>query len=159
MRRLIPVLLFVGGLELLLPRAASADITGFLGFSPTPSSRGLRGVGFGMNLLIVGFELEYAHVSEDPLEAAPSLRTGMVNGLLQTPTSKTQFYVTAGGGFFRETLDDASHTGFATNIGGGVKLGLVGPLRLRLDYRVFTLNGSSFHRNPQRFYAGANLSF
>jgi len=147
------------GLELLSPRVAAADITGFLGFSPTPSSRGLAGLGFGMNLLIVGFELEYAHISEDPLQAAPSLRTGMVNGLLQTPTSRTQFYVTVGGGFFREALDDVSHTGFGTNIGGGVKLGLVGPLRLRLVYRVLTLSGDSLHKNPQRFYAGANLSF
>jgi hypothetical protein len=158
MRRLLVVLLLFAAVEGLAPRAACADLTGFLGFSPTPSSRAARGVGFGVNLLVVGFELEYAHVSEDPLHAAPSLRTGMVNGLVQTPT-RTQFYVTAGGGFFRENLSDVSHTNFGTNIGGGMKLPLVGPLRLRLDYRVFSLRGSTRYRNPHRFYAGANLTF
>ena len=46
-----------------------------------------------------------------------------------------------------------------SNIGGGAKIRLVGPLRLRLDYRVFNLHGSPKFKNPQRFYAGINLSF
>jgi hypothetical protein len=158
MRRTIQVFALIVLAELCLPRAAAADLTAFLGLSPTPSSRSLRGVGFGVNFLVVGFELEYAHVSEDPDAGAPSLRTGMVNGMLQTPT-RTQFYVTAGGGFFRETLNDDSHTSFGTNIGGGMKMSLVGPLRLRLDYRVFNLRGNSLYRHPQRFYVGANFSF
>src|SRR6186713_3602029 len=133
MRRTTALLVLLALVELASPRAASADITGFLGFSPTPSSRGARGVGFGVNFLVVGFELEYAHVSEDAAHGAPSLRTGMVNGLVQTPT-RTQFYVTAGGGFFREALNDVGRTSFGTNIGGGMKLALVGPLRLRVDY-------------------------
>jgi hypothetical protein len=46
------------------------------------------------------------------------------------------------------------------NVGGGVKMNLAGPLRLRLDYRVFTLRGSDVrHSKPQRFYAGLNLKF
>ena len=36
---------------------------------------------------------------------------------------------------------------------------LAGPLRLRLDYRVFTLQGTPRHSKPQRFYAGLNLKF
>ena len=45
-------------------------------------------------------------------------------------------------------------------VGGGVKMNLLGPLRLRLDYRVFTLRGSDVrHSKPQRFYAGLNLKF
>ena len=31
--------------------------------------------------------------------------------------------------------------------------------RLRLDYRVFNLRGSAVYKHPQRFYAGANISF
>ena len=38
-------------------------------------------------------------------------------------------------------------------------MSLFGPLRLRLDYRVFTLQGSPRHSKPQRFYAGLNLKF
>ena len=45
------------------------------------------------------------------------------------------------------------------NIGGGAKLKLVGPLRLRLDYRVFKLQGSPLYETYHRFYAGANLAF
>ncbi len=152
-------LLFAMGLLLSSPTQALADITGFLGVSPTPSGRSVRGVAFGINILVVGFELEYANTSENSIEGAPALRTGMINGMIQTPTSRTQFYITAGGGFYRETLDDDSQTNFGTNIGGGMKLGLVGPLRLRLDYRIFTLRGNPLYKNPQRFYAGANFSF
>lgn len=137
---------------------AHADITAFLGFSPTPETRAARGFSAGVNLVIFGFEFEYANTAEDRVKGAPSLTTGMINGLVQTPTS-TQFYLTAGGGFFRERLAGEGETHVGTNIGGGVKLSLVGPLRLRLDYRVFNLRGSPLYSNPQRFYAGANLAF
>jgi hypothetical protein len=143
---------------LLHPQRADADVTAFLGFSPTPSTHATKGFALGLNLLVVGFEMEYAHTSERPSVDAPGLHTGMINGLLQTPT-RTQLYLTVGAGFYRERLGTESETHFGTNIGGGVKLGLVGPLRLRLDYRVFALRGNPRHANPQRLYAGANLSF
>jgi hypothetical protein len=142
----------------LTPTAAWADLTAFLGATLTPTSRPTRGFAVGISLLVVGFEFEYASTAEDLAEAAPSLRTGMINGLIQTPT-RAQLYVTAGGGFFRERFGDVGVTSFGTNVGGGVKVGLFGPLRLRLDYRVFNLRGSPVYKNPQRFYAGANLAF
>ena len=141
----------------ILPTTAAADATAFWGFSPNPSTRA-RGFAVGMSLILVGFEFEYASTSEDLDELVPSLRTGMINGLIQTPTS-TQFYLTAGGGFYREQLAAASETQFGTNIGGGVKLALAGPLRLRVDYRVFNLRGRPVYRTPQRIYVGANLTF
>ena len=144
-----------------VPATAFADFTAFLGVNPTPSSRVVRGVSVGAGLIIVGFEFEYAHTSEDLQEAAPRLRTFMFNGLLQTPIpiGGMQFYATAGGGGYRETLNDASETNVGINVGGGVKMTLAGPLRLRLDYRVFTLQGDPRHSKPQRFYAGLNLKF
>ncbi len=147
-------------LGLLLGHAgrADADVTAFWGFSPTPSTHTTKGFALGLNLLVVGFELEYAHTSERLSVEAPGLHTGMINGLLQTPT-RTQLYLTAGAGFYRERLGTETETHFGTNIGGGVKVGLVGPLRLRLDYRIFALRGNPLHANPQRLYAGANLSF
>ena len=147
---------------LLFPATASADFTAFLGVNPTPESRTLTGISGGIGLLIVGFEFEYANTREDADELAPGLRTYMFNGLLQTPVpiAGMQFYATAGGGVFRETLNEASETNVGVNVGGGVKMNLAGPLRLRLDYRVFTLRGSDVrHSNPQRFYAGLNLKF
>lgn len=155
-------LLLAACLLFAVPSVASADFTAFLGVNPTPTNRTLTGLSGGVGLLIVGFEFEYANTREDSDELAPGLRTYMFNGLLQTPfpIAGMQFYGTAGGGVFRETLNEESETNVGMNVGGGVKMNLAGPLRLRLDYRVFTLRGSDVrHSKPQRFYAGVNLKF
>jgi len=146
---------------LLTPAPASADITAFLGTNPTPVNRLTTGFGVGVGLVIVGFEFEYGNTRADPSELAPGLRTFMFNGLLQTPIpiAGMQFYGTAGGGVYRETLNNASETNVGINVGGGVKVSLAGPLRLRFDYRIFTLQGDPQHSKPQRFYAGLNLKF
>jgi opacity protein-like surface antigen len=145
---------------LLFPSTAAADLTAFLGVNPTPERRSVTGLAGGAGMLIVGFEVEYANTSEDAAVDAPRLRTFMANGLLQTlPLGRLQFYGTAGAGVYRETLREVSETSVGINVGGGVKITLLGPLRLRLDYRVFTLRGEPRHPNPQRFYAGLNLKF
>jgi opacity protein-like surface antigen len=158
MKRLTALLVFLAALS---PSVAFADITAFLGVNPTPTNRTVKGLSGGVGLVIVAFEFEYADTSEDFDEGSPRLRTYMGNGLLQTPfpIAGMQFYATAGGGMYRESLDEDSETHVGINIGGGVKMSLVGPLRLRLDYRVFTLQGSPRHSKPQRFYAGLNLKF
>jgi opacity protein-like surface antigen len=158
MRPLTALLVFLAALA---PSAAFADITAFLGVNPTPTNRTVKGLSGGVGLVIVAFEFEWADTSEDLDEGSPRLQTYMVNGLLQTPIpiAGMQFYGTAGGGMYRESFDEASETHVGINIGGGVKMSLVGPLRLRLDYRVFTLQGSPRHSKPQRFYAGLNLKF
>ena len=156
---LIPSLLVA---TLLTPSLARADVTAFVGINRTPNQRAVKGFAGGIGLVIVGFEFEYADTSEDALEAAPGLKTYMVNGFLQTPfpIAGMQFYGTAGGGVFRESLLDDTETNVGMNVGGGVKVNVLGPLRLRLDYRVFTLRGGDVrHSKPQRFYAGLNLKF
>ena len=158
-RLLVPTAL---AMALLFPSTAAADITAFLGVNATPANRTVTGISGGVGLLIVAFEFEYANTREDLDELAPGLKTYMFNGLVQTPVpiGGMQFYGTAGGGVFRETLNEATETNFGMNVGGGVKMKLLGPLRLRLDYRVFTLRGSDVrHSKPQRFYAGINLKF
>jgi opacity protein-like surface antigen len=158
-RRLLAPLVITA---ILYPSIASADFTAFLGVNPTPTSRTVTGLSGGFGLLIVAFEFEYANTREDFDKLAPSLRTYMFNGLLQTPfpIAGMQFYGTAGGGVFHETLNDRSETNVGYNVGGGVKMNLAGPLRLRFDYRVFTLQGSDVrYSNPHRFYAGVNLKF
>ena len=137
---------------------AFADVTFFLGFSPTPQNRPTRGFAAGINLLLIGFEFDYATTSADVATGAPSLRTGMLNGLVMTPT-KTQLYLTAGGGFYREKSVGSSATSFGTNIGGGMKISLLGPVQLRVDYRIFNLRGNARYKNPQRIYAGVNIHF
>lgn len=138
---------------------ARADITAFLGRSTTPSGHTVKGGAIGIGLLVVGFEVEGAIHTEDTLKGIPGLKTGMGNVLVQTPTGGAQLYATVGGGLYRETLGTASETSVATNIGGGIKVGLVGPLRLRADYRIINLRGTPHYKTVHRFYVGAALKF
>jgi hypothetical protein len=146
---------------------ASADLTAFIGRATTPVNRPVKGVAIGTGLLIVGFEFEYADTGEDLTSSSgvgPAVRTFMFNGLLQTPVpiARTQFYGTLGGGVYRETLStepNDDRMNFGTNVGGGAKITLAGPIRLRLDYRVYSFRGTPRHTNVQRVYAGINLKF
>ena len=142
-------------------RPALADATAFLGVGSAPVNRPAKGFAVGIGLFILGFEFEFAESSEDLAEAAPSLKTGMGNVLLQTPfpIAGIQFYATAGAGGYRERLGDRQKTFVGLNSGGGVKITVAGPVRVRLDYRVFSLRGEALHPTVQRVYAGLNLAF
>lgn len=142
-------------------RPARADITAFLGLSPTPERHFLRGFSGGLSLLIVGFEFEFSDLAEDHIDGLPGLKTYSGNVFAQTPIEikGTQLYATAGAGAYRETLGNAEETHVGINIGGGAKIRLLGPLRIRLDYRVFRLQGSPLFSTYQRFYAGGNIAF
>ena len=140
---------------------AWADVTAFVGTATAPSNRTTRGFAIGAGLLIVGFEFEYGDTVEDLADAAPSLRTGMGNLLIQTPFAIAGFqpYFTTGAGVYWEELGSLSETNFGINNGGGVKISLIGPVRARIDYRVFSLRGSPVEDTVQRFYVGVNLKF
>lgn len=145
---------------ILMAQEASADFTAFLGVNQSPSTRRVRGVALSISLLFVGFEFEYSDTVEDTSTNAPSLRSGMFNIQLQTPsTGGLQFYGTAGGGLYQENLMDHRETNIGTNAGGGIKLAIVGPIGVRIDYRIFKLNGNPVHNSPQRVYVGFNLPF
>jgi opacity protein-like surface antigen len=159
MRRSLPILALTLACLLGRPSTAEADITAFLGLSPTPVTRSARGLAVSVNLLVLGFEFEYSRTVETELKGAPGLTTGMFNVMLLTPTTGVQLYATAGGGFFRESLLAERETSFGTNFGGGAKITLAGPLRLRVDYRYFNLRGTPFFKNPHRFYVGIALAF
>jgi hypothetical protein len=158
-RALIAVLL------VLAATPAFADVTLFIGSTTTPANRAVKGAAVGISLVIVGFEFEYADTGDDELEAAPSLRTGMGNVLVQTPIpiAGIQFYATMGAGGYREQLGEEPNrlreTHVGINTGGGVKVSLIGPVRARLDYRLFKLRGEPLHSTVHRVYAGFNLGF
>jgi hypothetical protein len=154
-------LVFATGLLLAAAPQAFADATIFIGSTSTPAARQVRGFAFGGGILVLGFEFEYSDTREDVLEAAPSLRTGMGNILLQTPVAIHGFqpYFTSGAGAYRESLNGESETQLGGNVGGGLKMRLAGPLRARFDYRVFRLRGAPLHEVVHRLYVGANLSF
>jgi hypothetical protein len=156
----------IAALTLLLCALASpafADLTVFLGFTPNPDHRLVRGISVGTGLLVVGFEFEYADTRADDTSLAPSLRTGSANFLVQTPVpiGRFQFYGTLGAGLYRERVEatDRQETSFLNNVGGGAKMILSGPLRARFDYRLFTLHGDPLYSQVHRFYAGLNLGF
>jgi hypothetical protein len=143
------------------PAPARADATAFLGYSPSPAGHAAKGLAIGAGLVIVAFEFEYSDLSEDAENDVPSLKTGSANLLVQTPVpiSGWQFYATLGGGLYRERLEALQETHVSTNIGGGAKYTLTGPLRLRFDYRIFSLLGSPVQSKVHRFYAGVNVAF
>lgn len=149
------------GLVLACASVARADATVFIGASSNPTNRGARGFAVGAGFLIVAFEFEYASVSDDLDSGAPSLKTGMGNVLLQTPVPIFGFqpYFSVGGGVFHESIGSHSETNFAPNTGGGVKISLVGPLKLRVDYRVFRLGNGALYSPAHRIYAGLNIGF
>jgi opacity protein-like surface antigen len=148
-------------LSVVVATPARADITAFIGANTTPSTRQVRGVAVGAGLLIIAFEFEYAFTPDEPTELAPSLKTGMGNVLFQVPVPifGIQPYVTSGGGLFQEKLGTHSETNFALNSGGGAKISLAGPIRIRVDYRVFKLGSGALYSPAHRIYAGLNLKF
>ena len=161
MARLRDLLLCV--LVSLVARPVLADATVFLGANTTPENRAVKGAAVGVGLLLLAFEVEYSATGSDAEDAAPSLKTGMGNILLQTPfdIGGVQAYVTTGTGFYRERLNAQDHrdTGLGTNVGGGLKISLAGPVRLRVDYRLFRLGEDALHQTVHRVYAGVNLRF
>src|SRR6185295_6010205 len=136
MRAIRGVVIALALLSLATP--ARADITAFIGANTTPANRQVRGGALGVGLLIIGFEGEYAFTPDDPRASAPSLKTGIGNVVLQSPVP-----------FF------GIQPYF--NTGGGVKVTLVGPLRLRVDYRIFKLGSGALYSPAHRIYAGLNL--
>jgi hypothetical protein len=147
-------------LVVLMPSAAFADATLFIGKnSANDNSAVARGFAIGVSLVIIGFEFEYSGTSEDDVKLVPSLKTYSGNVFLQTPTSGVQLYVGTGAGFYRENLNNDDATDFALNTGGGAKIHLAGPLRARVDYRIFNLRGTPRDSTVQRLYAGINLAF
>lgn len=142
------------------PATAAADVTAFLGWTNKPANRVGTGLSVGLKLLVVGIEVEYATINEKSKDNAPQLRTGMVNALVQTPTSGAQLYGTVGAGVYREKfVGGPQETNTGINLGGGLKLGLVGPVKMRIDYRLFKLRGDAVHKTVHRVYAGLNAGF
>ena len=149
-------------LSFALATPALADVTVFVGANTTPSSRLAKGAALGLSFVIFGLEFEYSATNDDPATRSPTLKSGMVNGFVQTPAPifRLQPYFTIGGGVYRETLETVhEETGFGTNIGGGVKVAVAGPLQLRGDYRVFKLGSGALYSPAHRLYVGLNLKF
>jgi hypothetical protein len=105
----------------------------------------------------VGVEFEYSTITEDAPKVAPGLKTYMGNGMLITPGRKAQLYFALGVGHYTETLTGVEQSGTATAFGIGIKWKLLGPIRLRGDYRTISLRGTPVVSKPKRFYVGISI--
>ena len=173
--RLLRLLPLLGLVLAASAHPAFADATLFIGTAGVNSNANAsrqttKGFAIGAGVLVAGVEFEYASTAEDVERLGPSLRTGIGNVYVQTPipVAGLQFYATTGGGLYRErsvstAATGVQKTGFASNTGGGVKISLLGPLKARLDYRVFKLFGDkplpNWKSTYQRLYAGINVGF
>ncbi len=163
MRRPLPLLLAAALATLTVlctPRDAQADLTAFVGTFRTTENQPVRGVSLGMKILLVGIELEYAFAPEDTEKRLSSIQEGSAALIAETPTGRVKLYGLAGAGVYRERLGDVTvANSWSLHIGGGLKIGLAGPIGIRVDYRLVTLNGRATDKQQQRLYAGLNLNF
>ncbi|HEY1308315.1 MAG TPA: hypothetical protein VGF24_32425 [Vicinamibacterales bacterium] len=116
---------------------------------------------------IGGFELEYARARNNDT----IIETFGVNLLFQSTVfaRRLQVYGSMGAGVYGETTADGfggSGEVGSGNFGGGMKIHLAGPLRLRLDYRLYVLGhagdastGFVLHKHPQRSFVGFAVAF
>ena len=139
---------------------ARADLTIFAGLQGSPVIRPATGISLGFGVLVVGWEVEIARVTEELEDRAPSISAGTGSVYVQNPVpiSGVQFYAIAGAGLYRERLGIIEQTDVHLALGGGAKIELVGPLKLRLDYRYFRLR-DAIEPDAQRLYAGLTLGF
>ncbi|BCS34156.1 hypothetical protein TBR22_A33850 [Luteitalea sp. TBR-22] len=140
---------------------ALADLTVFAGLQNAPVVRPTTGISLGFGLLMVGWEVEVARVAQSSDDLAPSIAVGTASVYVQNPVpvSGVQFYGIAGAGAYREHLERLSQrTDVHAALGGGAKIALAGPLKLRLDYRYFRFRDARA-ADAQRVYAGLTLAF
>jgi hypothetical protein len=159
---------WLAALIVMVPVSARGDATVLLGLMSGDGPRPSVGAAFSYCPSVAGFEIEYLGTLGG--ETAGHSSAGGIFGsvIVQLPTSSNvQFFAMGGFGVWGETFADGKGTGElgAKNIGGGVKIRIAGPLRLRLDYRLFVLGDSQdgdrgpSTKHPQRFSAGLHLVF
>ena len=139
---------------------ASADLTVFAG--RTAPDHTTHGAALGISLRPVGLEFEYAGMPATGSEESPARRTGLFNLIFSTPLNRIrrlQLYGAVGSGLYHERGESHAATNLAASAGGGVHISLSGPLRLRIDYRLFALRGATLQRRQRRVYAGLNVMF
>jgi outer membrane protein with beta-barrel domain len=121
----------------------SVNATAFASAAMAPDARTAVGIGVGAlpRPGPVSFEFEYCRRRGDPTAGEPDIVTFAGNVLIQVPVRpRLQVYGTLGVGFYYLQSDlDTSEANDGRNFGGGLKLTLAGPLKMRIDYRTFLL--------------------
>ena len=166
MRRLL-IAAWLLALVLVNPVSASADATFLVGLTSVEGLRPSFAWSFGYRPSAVGVEVEYLTTRPGDYSAG-----GIFGSVIVVPMTiaKAQIFFVGGVGVWGEGFDEGKRTGVlsAVNVGGGVLVGLAGPLKLRLDYRLFRLGEvskeeigaiSPSSKHPQRIAAGLHFRF
>ena len=147
---------------------AHADATVFAGAMSAGSTRPMVGFAYGYCPSVIGFEVEVAHTPG----SAPNrlvVAGGNINVVVQSRDRGRglQVYGIGGLGLYgEESVQGSSGETSARSIGGGAKMPLYGPVKLRLDYRTFLVGdapdaspGFVLHKYRQRVSAGLTVAF
>ena len=154
---------------LMNPVTARADATVLVGLKSVKGLRPSCGFSFGHRPSVVGFEIEYLSTLGETAPGDYSAGGIFVSLIVQPVTiSNVQIFAVGGFGVWGEGFKGGKGTGVfnAGNVGGGVLVPLAGPLRLRLDYRLFLLGKADetgaiapSSKHPQRIAAGLHFAF
>ncbi len=167
MRRVLSRAAWFVALVLMTPLSARADATVLVGLTSVDALRPSYGFSFGYRPSAVGFEIEYLSTTPGDYTAG-----GIFASLIVQPVtiSNVQIFAIGGLGVWGEGFAGGKRTGVLTagNVGGGVLVPLAGPVRLRLDYRLFLPGEVSKEevgaiaprtKHPQRIAAGIHFAF
>jgi hypothetical protein len=167
MGRLLTRAAWLVALVLIDPVSARADATVLVGLTSVDDPRPSYAFSFGYRPSAVGFEIEYVSTMPGDYSAG-----GIFASVIVQPVtiSKVQIFTVGGVGVWGEGFEGGKRTGVLTagNIGGGALVPLSGPLRLRLDYRLFLLGEVSKEevgaiapgtKHPQRIAVGIHVVF
>lgn len=171
MRRVLNRFALLAAIVIMTPASARADGTVLLGLTSAGTLRPSFGFSFGYRPSAVGVEVEY--LSTFPQQSPGGYSAGGIFGsvIVQPVTiSHLEIFAVGGVGVWGEGFKGGKRTGVlnAGNVGGGVLVALAGPLKLRLDYRLFLLAEVSdaevgaiapSRKHPQRIAAGLYFRF
>ena len=154
-------------LVLMNPVSARADATVLVGLKSVEGLRPSFAWSFGYRPSAVGVEVEYLSTRPGDYSAG-----GIFGSVIVIPVTiaKAHIFVVGGVGVWGEGFEGGKRTGVlsAVNVGGGVLVDLTGPLKLRLDYRLFRLGEVSkeeigaiapSRKYPQRIAVGLYFDF
>jgi hypothetical protein len=142
-------------------------VTAFGGVAWAPGPHPASGIAVGVkprDRTPLGLEFEYARSRRDPASGVPGIVTVAGNFVIQPALkwSRVRVYATLGvGGYVLLRDHGSSEANDARNFGGGVKMTIAGPFKLRMDYRRFLLAriGGEYHSNEHRLYLGIVAGF
>lgn len=162
-------IVLIGALIVAVPSGArAADAAVLLGLMTLNGPRPAIGVAIGHAPSVAGFEIEYL-ATLGRGSADQSVAGGIFGNLIVQPVmiGNLQPFAIVGLGIWGETFADGAGTGVsgAKDIGGGIKVRLADPLKLRLDYRLFLVGSAPdasrlpSTTRPQRISAGLHVVF